>query len=355
MKKKVLSIILSFLSLSSLAQANLEAPLSNQEHHLVIQNRILAKVNGKTISVLDVVKKMEVFLNKNYPQYTNSPNAKYQYFSSQWREVLLQMIDHELILADAEKLDLKTTDSEIRETIHDKFGPNIMGSLDKLGMSYEEAKQMIHSELVVQKMTWFKIHSKAMNAVNAKDIKSAYTAYCEKNPSKEIWEYEVLSVKAKNEELAHQIAQKAFQLCQQSPSKITSIPEELKSSLPLDVSDSECTITLSEELKLDSKSISIAHKDVLFKLAKNSISEPIKQISKTDHNAVFRIFHLKNKSKTLLPTLRSMYDKIQNQLVQEAAEKESKLYISKLRDRYGFDAKTLDETIPPGFQPFSIQ
>ena len=355
MKKQALSLIASFLCLSSLVEANLEPPSQSQGQRLVIQNRILAKVNEKTLSVLDVVKKMEVFLNKNYPQYANSPNAKHQYFSSQWREVLLQMIDHELILADAGKLDLKTTDSEVRETIHEKFGPNIMGSLDKLGMSYEEAKEMIHSELVVQKMTWFKIHAKAMNAVNAKDIKSAYASYCEKNPSKEIWEYEVLSVKAKNEELALQVAQKAFELCKHSPSQITSLPETLKSSLSPDLPSSDCTITLSEDLKLDSKSISKAHKDVLFKLAKNSVSEPIKQVSKADQNAVFRIFHLKNKSKTLLPTLRSMYEKIQNQLIQEAAEKESKLYISKLRERYGFDAKTLDETIPPGFQPFSLQ
>ena len=67
------------------------------------------------------------------------------------------MIDHELILADAEKLDLKITDSEVRETLHDKFGPNLMGSLDALGLTYEEAKEMIHAELVVQKMTWFKV------------------------------------------------------------------------------------------------------------------------------------------------------------------------------------------------------
>src|SRR3989339_565270 len=169
MKKYTLIACFSFLVLSSSAYADPSPFLQDHQQQLVIQNRILTKVQNKTISVLDVVKKMDVFFSKQYPQYANSPAAKYQYFSSQWKDMLLQMVDHELILADAEKLDLKITDSEIRETLHDKFGPNLMESLDSLGLSYEEAKTMIHSEIVVQRMTWFKVHSKALNAVNVQD------------------------------------------------------------------------------------------------------------------------------------------------------------------------------------------
>jgi hypothetical protein len=329
--------------------------LPDTGQNVVIQNRILAKAHGKTFSVLDVAKKMEVLFARSYPQYANSSAAKYQYFSSHWKEILLQMVDHELILADAEKLDLKITDSEVRETLHDKFGPNLMGSLDALGLTYEEAKEMIHSELVVQKMTWFKVHSKALNAVNTQDIKSAYTTYCEKNPAKELWEYQVLSIRAKNEEIAQQVAQKVFNLCKQSPTDLAIVSEQIKTSFPVATPEDEYTITLSEELKLDTKSISEAHQKALFKLARNSISEPVKQLSRSDQSSVFRIFHLKNHTKTLLPTLRAMHETLQNELVQEAAEKESKAYIAKLRKRYGFDAKMLEETIPPGFQPFSLK
>jgi hypothetical protein len=351
MTKQLLSFFVSFFCLTFPIFSD---PISVEPgQKLVIQNRILTKINDKTISVLDVVKKMEVFLNKYYPQYAGSSAAKFQYFSSQWREVFLQMIDHELILADAAKLDLKITDSEVREAIHEKFGPNIMGSLDAIGLSYEEAKEMVHSELIVQKMTWFKIHAKALNKVNVQDIKAAYAAYCDKNPAKEILEYQVLSVKAQNEELAHQIAEKAFELCANSPNKIAEIKERLAADLP--ENSPEVNITLSEDFKLDAKSISSNHKETLFKLAKDSISHPVKQISRADQSSVFRIFHLKNRTKTALPSLRSMYEKLQNQLVQEAAAEESKSYIAKLRERYGFDAKALEDSIPSGFQPFSLQ
>lgn len=355
MKKNISYLLcLSFL-LSPLAYANPSALLQDQNKQLVIQNRILAKVNNKTLSVLDVVKKMEVFFSKNYPQYANSPTAKYQYFSSQWKEILLQMIDHELILADAEKLELKTTDSEVRETLHDRFGPNVMGTLDKLGLTYEEAKEMIFAELVVQKMTWFKIHAKALNSVNVQDVKSAYSSYCDKNPSKELWEYQVLSIKAQNEKIAEQVAEKAFELCKHAPSNMVAILDSIKAAFEVSSPEKDFSIALSEDLKADTKSISAAHKDVLFNLTKNSISKPIKQSSRSDQGSVFRIFHLKNHTKTILPTLRSMYDKLQSQLVQDAADKETKTYISKLRERYGFDDRMLEETIPSDFQPFALK
>src|SRR5690242_7109313 len=75
-------------------------PLISQEEpeELIIHNRILAKVNEKTISVIDVVKKMDLFLQKNYPHLADSKTARYQFFSAQWKDYLAQMIDSELML-----------------------------------------------------------------------------------------------------------------------------------------------------------------------------------------------------------------------------------------------------------------
>lgn len=351
-KKNLVAFFLCLLcSVFSKADMNL-FPEENKQ--LIIQNRVLVKIGDSTISVLDVVKKMEVFLNKHYPQYADSLPAKYQYFSTQWKDMLLQMIDHELILLDADKMELKITDSEIRETLFEKFGPNVMTTLDKIGVSYEEAKAMIHSELAVQKMTWFKVHAKALSAVNAQDVKSAYTSYCEKNPPKEEWEYQTLSIRAQNEEIAYQIAQKAFDLCRPSPSIISDIIAELKQPNGTIAEESPpFQITLSDTIKTESKNLSQNYKNILSKLSVQTISEPIKQVNRTDKNSIYRIFYLKNHTTTTTPSLRSLYDKLQNQLVQEESEKEFRVYLSKLRDRYGFNTK-LEEIVPANFQPFSL-
>ena len=354
MKRVTLFAALALLINYNAASAQ-PSMLSDKSQNLVIQNRILTKVNNKTISVLDVVKKMDIFFTKQYPQYADNPAAKFQFYSSQWKDMLLQMVDQELIIADAEKLELKITDSEVRESLHDKFGPNVMDTLDSLGLSYDEAKTMIYSELVVQRMTWFKVHSKAYNAVNNRDIKSAYATYCEKNPIKDQWEYEVLSVKAQSEEIAKKIAEKAFELCEEAPSDIAANSDQMKKKLEAEFPTQKFTVSLSDSMKTDTKNISKSHNDVLFKLATNAISAPIRQISKADQSAVYRIFHLKEHTQTALPTLRSMYDKLQAQLVQKAADIEYTKYVGKLRKRYGFDTKLLEETLPSDFQPFMLK
>lgn len=356
MRKKIYFALL--LSLSSLQGAPSSLVPNPSEGHLVVQNRILAKVGDRTISVLDVMKKMDVFLHRYYPQYADITAMRHQYFSTQWKETLMQMIDHELILLDAEKMELKISDAEVRETLFDRFGPNVMSSLDKIGLSYEEARAMIHAELVVQKMTWFKAQAKALSSVNTQDVKTAYQKYCEQNPPKEEWEYQVLSVRAQNEEMAQALAQRAFDLCKNTPSELESVIKTLESSSSTQEESTEAPpfqISLSSPMITEDKNLSQSYKEILGRVALNSISPPIRQAGKSGQPPSYRIFHLKNHTKTSVPTLRSLYERLRGELVQSKMDKELGLYLSKLRTYYGFDAKHLEDVIPSSFQPFLLE
>jgi hypothetical protein len=341
------------LSITTYLQAETIHPQTeNSYQQLAVNNRILAKVNGKTISVLDVMKKMDVFLTRYYPQYASSPIARHQYFSTQWRDFLSQMIDNELILADAEKLELKITDSEVREAIIERFGPNIMASLDKLQMTYEEAKKMVQDDITVEKMTWYRIHSKALQNVNPQDIKIAYQDFLKKNPPQDNMEYQVLSIRTQDEALGEETAKKAHKLLCSAKKSLSEVMEEIS----LELKDrNDITVSLSDEIKSDSKTISDAHKSVLLQLALNSISEPIRQFSKTDKSAVYRIFHLKNHSTVLPPTFAKIADKLKNELIDLAIARESQVYIEKLREKFGYDEKAMRESIAEDFQPFILK
>ncbi len=65
-------ILLSLLcSCSSLfgAVSNLDFSLDNSyPQNIVINNRILLKVNGKSITVMDVVRKMDLLFYRQYPE-----------------------------------------------------------------------------------------------------------------------------------------------------------------------------------------------------------------------------------------------------------------------------------------------
>jgi hypothetical protein len=319
-----------------------------EPQELIVYNRILAKVNDKTISVIDVMKKMDLFLQKYYPHLAGSKLARYQFYSSQWKEYLTQIIDQELMIADAEKLEVKLTDAEVREELLSRFGPNIMTALDKLDLTYDEARKMIHDEMLVQRMIWFRVNSKALNSVNSLDVKEAYKQFCEKNPELEEWKYQVLSIRSTKQDVSKSLAARAFELLQ-SKFELTSVLDQLQTT------DETISITLSPEMHVDEKSISASHKEALKTLLEDSFSSPIAQVSRVDHSTVYRIFYLKNHTKKVIPAFEKMADQLKDQLLQEAANKENSQYIAKLRDRLGYDEKHTTETLPKDFQPFAIR
>ncbi|NGX44937.1 MAG: hypothetical protein K940chlam2_00077 [Chlamydiae bacterium] len=333
-----------FLLFSSMA-------IAADEPQIAVNNRILCRVNGKALSVMDVMKKMDVYIAKVYPELTDNATARYQFFSSNWKHVLTQMVDNELILADAEKMELKVGDAEVRETLYERFGPSIMPALDKLGITLEEAWQMIYSEMAVQRMSWYRVNSKAMAQIGPTDIKTAYLVHLEKNPPKEEWHYRVLSIRAATEEIGKMLAQKAHLLLSAQSIAFNDLPEKLEKD---EAHDPETKVTLSEEYQVQGKDLASSHKDILSTLKAGTCSEPISQVSRYSHTIVHRIFFLKEYVKSKPPTFDAMNDQLHDELVQAEIEKELPNYLSKLRTRFNFDERVLDE-LPKGFQPFSLR
>ena len=348
MPKKILLALFCCTAAFS-AHAEIAPPLEDENSaDLIIHNRILAKVNEKIISVIDVMKRMDLFLQKNYPHLANSKMARYQFYSSQWRDYLSQMIDTELMLVDAEKLELKVAEAEVREEILNRFGPNIMPTLDKLGVTYDEARKMILDEMIVQRMVWFRVNSKALNSVNSKDVKDAYNQYCIENPEMQEWDYQVLSIRSPNKTSSELLASRAFELMN-THLNLASVSEQLGTP------DEATTISISQEIKADEKNISASHREVLETLAVNTFSKPVPQVSRVDNSVVYRIFHLKKHSKKEVTPFEKMAERLKEELLQQAAAKENAQYIVKLRERLGYDEKNMVETLPSDFQPFVLR
>ncbi len=349
---KIHALFLSTCLLTGLLHA--EDPFSTQqtqENTIVVHNRILAKVMDKTISVIDVMKKMDVFLNRYYPKEAENTAAKFQFYNTQWRHTLEQMIDNELILADATEKEVKVTDGEVREELQNRFGPNVMGNLDKIGITYDEARKMIHSDLIVQKMTWFKIHSKALQNVNSQDVKLAYEEYRAKNPPSEKWKYQVLSVKAPKEFNPEMIAKRVYQSLLNEKRDLSDLVASLKEKEALDPA---VVITVSQEYEMGGADLASTHKTILQSLQDGSYSTPIAQKTRTENEEVFKIFHRKEHRKSEAPPFLKVANTIKDELIQMEVNKQSNLYMARLRERYGYDQKYWQDLIPSNFQPFTM-
>jgi hypothetical protein len=323
-----------------------QLPSTPQE--LAVNNRILANVNGKTISVYDVMKKMDLFLRRNYPQYADDPTSRYQYFSSSWRDTLDHMINEELMMADAESREIKVKDGEVREAIQERFGPNVMSSLDQLGLTYDEARKMVHQDKVLERMQWWRVTAKAIMNINTQDVKDAYVAYCQKNPAKDEWEYQVLSIRAPDPGLSQSLSEKGQEILKQGEASLVAISEALRSNLP---PESPVTINLSQDFSLDDSQLSSAHRDILVNLKQGAMSPPIKQISQ-DGSIAYRFFHLKKHTQKNLPTFDEISNQLKEDLINEKMQAEMIKYVSKLRSRFDHDNSL---NIPSDFQPFLLK
>lgn len=308
----------------------------SENQQIAVHNSILAKVNGNTISVLDVKKKMDLVFHKNYPQYENSPQAKFQFYETSWRQVLMEMIDQQLMLTEAETKQIPINDGDIRQEMETRFGPNIMLTLDKIGLSYDEAWKILRDEMIVQRMTWWFIHSKAMNQVTPQDIRQAYRLHIKENPGYDELKYRVIVIRGENAE------EKAEQMHKLLTEK--ALTTEFSLSL---IQEIDPNVQVSSEFSAKDKELSDTHKAALSSLAPGSYSKPVVHKSK---EPVARIFYLSEKTSHPAPQFESLAYDLRNELIQKAVVQESIAYMEKLRKNYPFDDK-----ISKDLHPFSLR
>ncbi|PIS02615.1 MAG: hypothetical protein COT85_04850 [Chlamydiae bacterium CG10_big_fil_rev_8_21_14_0_10_42_34] len=317
----------------------------SQDQKIAVQNTILAQVNGTTISMIDVKKKMDMLLYQNYPQFADSNLARYQFYEASWKRVLMDLVDHELIISDAQDKEVKVTDGEIREVMEERFGPGVMQTLDKIGLTYEETWKMVKNELLAHRMNWWFVNSKAISSVTPQDIRQAYRLYLKENPAYSQWKYRVVTIRVDKPD--DMLSERVYRTLQKSGKTPDTLQEELKQFEAPGVK-----ISVSNEFSAKTQDLSEIHKNSLATLHPGIYGKPSFQMSRADRKTVYRIFYLIDKTDFPAPTFEELSNHLRNELTQKATAEETGVYLNKLRKRYGFDA---DKIIPEDLHPFSLQ
>lgn len=320
----------------------------SENRKIAIQNSILAKVNGNTISMMDVKKKMDLLFHQNYPHLSESNQARFQFYQVSWRQILMDLIDHELMIADSEEKEVKLTDGEVREEMERRFGPNVMKTLDQIGLTYDETWQMVKNELLVQRMSWWFIQSKAMQSVTPQDLRLAYKQHLEKNPPYQEWTYRVISIRSDHPQ--DKLAEEVYQLLAESEKSPERLAEKFK-----EFETDSTSIQLSTEYVAADKDLSEMHRAALASMTPGSYSKPSSQTSRVDKKTVHRIFYLMKKTDHPAPPFTDLSQKLREELLQKAVVEESQVYLEKLRKHYGFDTAHLKEVVPDNLTPFSLE
>lgn len=354
MKSKILFLSILLCSAVSVLQAANETLLFGQdEMRLVVNNRILAKVNDKAISVVDVMKKMDVLFYREFPQYTSSVQARYQFYKVNWKHVLGELISKELVLADAEENKLPVSNGDVRQEMESLFGPNIISNLDKINLSYDEAQKIVQGDITIRRMIYARVNAKAAKQVTPQVIRSTYEEFIQnpENIKPDIWKYNVISIRNKDTAIASEAAALAHQLLnEQVP--LDQITVRIKEN-PL---FEKTLISVSEEYNLEEKDISASYKEILSKMQPHTHSEPIAQNSRADTStSLFRIFVLKDIQRGGAPSFNDMANQINDRLLEQAVAKETDAYLKRLRKHFHVQEDFLTQAGGEAFEPFSLK
>ncbi|MFY7843129.1 MAG: hypothetical protein ACOVOR_03840 [Rhabdochlamydiaceae bacterium] len=344
-----MKVIFLFLSFFLCFSAQAQPSPFDLAPKITISNKVLANVAGTNISVFDLVKKMDLFLMENYPLEAANPQARYQFYSTQWKRILQQMIDQRLILADAESKDVKVSEGDIREEMQRRFGPQVISNLKKANLSYDEAKELIRNEKITQKMNWFYVHSKVIQNVTSKEIKKAYQDFASQNPSKEYWTYQVINFKSDDSaplDAAVVLTRSTLSTSQLPLEQCINQLQE-KQTVPQSIE-----VSVSKEFMTEVRELSPKYKNILAALKPGEYSLPIKE---QKSNAISsKILLLKAKKIESIPSFQDMLPTLKNELMQKEFEKQNRYYIEKLRHRFGYTQTNLMQEMASDFQPFHI-
>ncbi len=331
-------LVFMFLSVATLQAAFQTAPLFENDQNLVINNRVLLKINGKPISVMDVVRKMDLIFYRQFPELASSSAARYQFFTNGWEGMLGAVIDDHLIVADAEEKGIEIKEGEVREELESLFGPDVVFNLDKLGLTLEEALELLKMELTVQRMNMMMVRSKAITEVHPKQVYQRYEQMLKEHAPQDQWVYQVLSFRGEEHE---QLANEAFRFLNEQH-----LPFEEVIAI---IGSPNVELSLSEDYEREEASLSLAHKAVLQTLTVGAFSAPLCKES------VSRIFCLKEFRVGEPTPFNSVAEKLKLELTQEASSRHNEAYRLKLRKHYGITPRYLKRVIPENFEPFALR
>lgn len=325
---------------------------SESNKKVIINNRVLAKVNGKAISVYDLMKKMDLLFYRQFPEYTSSNEARYQFYMANWPHVLRDMVDKELIMADAEEVKMPVSSGDIRQEMESMFGPNIITNLDKVGLSYEEAWAMVKSDITLKRMLYTRANAKAMKKITPIVIRQAYDSFAKENTRPATWTYYVVNIRDKDPSTGAESAHQVHRLLSAENVPLAKIAEaaaQLASVAP------SSKITVSEEFQQTLKEMAESNKDLLTALKKGEYSQPSSQKSRSDGSTVYRILYLKDTSPEGAPPFQDVANGLKDKLLDETSAVEVDEYLKRLRKHFDVQGGDVEELEKENFEPFSLR
>lgn len=342
-------LIFLLMPLLCLTQASADAP---PEKKVLVHNRVLAHVNGNAISVIDLVKRMDMVLFQKYPQYLDIPEARFQFYTTQWRQTLLDCLDRELVLADAEEKKFEVSTGDVREELEEIFGPNMMYNLDSAGLTADEAFKMLKQEITLRRMLFMQVRSRVFATVTPSQIRARYAEYVNELSNQTRCTWSAVTIKSRDIQEARDFAEQLFTLVQEQQIHPSQIDYELKNR---GLAKETITVTVTDPFEQKSSELSKPLQELFQSMQKGNYCRPQLQKSRSGQGDLFRLYFIHELSETVAPPIQEVEAMLRDEVTEKLTQMKIEEYYADLRRHFHVAKDEIENALPPNFQPFELK
>jgi hypothetical protein len=332
--------ILSFLcSLSAFG----EEPSSRAS--IVVENRVLATVRDQVITVMDVMKKLDMIFYQQFPQYRKMPEARYEFYRANWRKVFEELVDRQLIISLAEEKQFTVTNGDIREELEEAFGPNVMMNLYEEKLSMHEVHDMMKADILLRRIIAFYIHSPVMSSITPEVLKEAYQKKVKEMEGRRGWVWRSVTIKSRGKDCPKEEADAVWRLLEKERQPL----ETVLSTRPEGI---ECTA--SQPFRSEQHEIAPALLNVLESLPLHSFSEPASATSRSDPHQSWKCYIVDEHFEPEPPTFLELEPTIRQEMASPEITKRTISFFDDLRKQYYVKHIFSSEELLT-FEPFQLK
>lgn len=337
---------MKYLYLFGLSLVLLSTALFADSPKIVINNCILTKVNGKAITLMDVAKKMDLILLRQFPEEFSSVEARFQFYRTNWQGMLSDLIDRELIMQKAEEVNFPVTAGDIRQELEEIFGPNVLMNIENSGLTFDEVWQMIRSDIIIRRMLMWEVTSRVYAGITPQEVRALYEEYLAQNNHDE-FSYRMISFRGEDAKKAMLLAKQAHELLTVEKISIDTIKERLQ--------ENQVTVSLSETYTQKQDVLAKPIQEALLSLQAGSYSLPLTQKSRMDNSSIIRIYYLQEKKKATPLPFSEMEATLKDDITKRRLAKDTEAYFAKLRKHFDIKIDEIHKELAVNFDPFVIQ
>lgn len=347
MRKFLLILLCVFAGTGSLFSAQEAAPRKK----IMVNNRVLASINGKVISVVDVMKKMDMLIYQTYPQYLNVTEARYEFYNAHWKNVLSDLLDRELVLADAEEKNFPVSSGDIREELELIFGPDVMINLDNAGLTHDEAWQMVKADIVIRRMLYLQVRSHIYAQITPVEVRKAYEEHVKNRTGQTECIWQCLTVKSNDSNASMKYAEKLRKLLVDEKVPLVELEAEVEKR---GLKSEDVQMTVSQVFRQKQNELAPSLQDLLLKMKTGDFSLPQLVPSRSEQHPVVRIYSVLEVKQDKVPTLQEMDAEIREELTEKLSQAKTLEYFAELRRHFHLSKEQIDKELPADFRPFTI-